>query len=121
MYLATINRPRQILYFIFGGQVTAQELKKGQDEVAHLLNDLGPGIKVATDLSGLESIEPACAAIIGQVMELCDRKGVEMVVRIIPDPSKDIGLNILSLFHYHRLPRAITCANLAEAAKALAL
>jgi hypothetical protein len=43
-----------------------------------------------------------------------------MVVRVIPDPQKDIGLNILSLFHYRRRVRIVTCKTLAEAMKALA-
>jgi hypothetical protein len=44
---------------------------------------------------------------------------VEAVVRVIPDPQKDIGLNILSLFHYRRRVRIVTCATLGEAMKAL--
>jgi len=34
-----------------------------------------------------------------------------MVVRIIPDPRKDIGLNILSRFHYRRGSRFVTLRN----------
>jgi hypothetical protein len=42
-----------------------------------------------------------------------------MVVRVIPDPHKDIGLNILSLFHYRRGVRIVTCETLEEAMRAL--
>jgi hypothetical protein len=45
---------------------------------------------------------------------------VETVVRVIPDPHKDIGLNIMSLFHYRRRVRIITCETLAEALRSLA-
>jgi len=45
--------------------------------------------------------------------------GVELVVRVIPDPHKDIGFNILSLFHYRRRVRIVTCPTLEEAMKAL--
>ena len=41
--------------------------------------------------------------------------GVAEVVRVIPDPQKDIGLNILSVFHYSRRVRIVTCESLAEA------
>jgi hypothetical protein len=37
---------------------------------------------------------------------------------VIPDPSKDIGLKILALFHYADLPRTVMCANMVEAANA---
>jgi hypothetical protein len=53
-------------------------------------------------------------------MDLCNKHGIEMVVRVIPDPQKDIGLNILSLFHYRRRVRIVTCKTLAEAMRALA-
>jgi hypothetical protein len=36
-------------------------------------------------------------------------------VRVIPDSRKDIGLNIMSLFHYRRGVRIVTCETLAEA------
>jgi hypothetical protein len=42
------------------------------------------------------------------------------VVRVIPDPQKDIGLNILSLFHYRKRVRIVTCETLDEARKVLA-
>jgi hypothetical protein len=57
---------------------------------------------------------------IRRIMDLCNQRGVAMVVRVIPDPQKDIGLNIMSLFHYKRQVRIVTCQNLAQAQRALA-
>jgi hypothetical protein len=54
-------------------------------------------------------------------MELIGRAGVGMVVRVIPDPSKDIGMNILTIFHYPQQLQVVTCQNLAEALQALGL
>jgi hypothetical protein len=52
-------------------------------------------------------------------MDLCNQKGISKIVRIIPDSQKDIGFNILSLFHYrHGIP-IVTCETAAEAMKAL--
>jgi hypothetical protein len=42
-----------------------------------------------------------------------------MVVRVIPDPARDIGLQIMSLFHYGHDVRIVTCATLDEAQRAL--
>ena len=52
-------------------------------------------------------------------MELYRSRGVARVVRIIPDPGKDIGLGILSIFHYPHGLQIITCENRAEALRAL--
>ena len=54
-------------------------------------------------------------------MKLIDQSGVGMVVRVIPDPKKDIGLNILTIFHYRNQPRFVTCEKMTEAAEVLAL
>ena len=54
-------------------------------------------------------------------MELLDRNGVELVVRVIPDSTKDIGLNILMIFHYKKQPRVVTCSKMTEAARILSL
>ena len=48
-------------------------------------------------------------------MDLLVEKQVGTVVRVVPDPRKDIGLNILSRFHYGPEVRLITCEALAAA------
>jgi hypothetical protein len=62
-----------------------------------------------------------CQAEIGLQMEAFDRAGVSLVVRVIPDETKDIGLNILTIFHYQNQPQVATCRSLTEAAGILAL
>jgi len=121
MFLATINKPRQLLYLSFIQQVKVEELQQARENVIMLLADLTSGFRLLTDLGRLDSMDVNCAAEIGKMMELCDEQGVALVVRVIPDHAKDIGLNILSLFHYHHAPRAVTCSNMVEAAKILSL
>jgi hypothetical protein len=53
-------------------------------------------------------------------MDLGDKKGVALVVRVVSEPHKDIGFNILSLFHYTRDVVIVTCCNRDEAERALA-
>jgi hypothetical protein len=62
-----------------------------------------------------------CVEQLGKTMELLDRHGVELVARVIPDPTKDIGLSILTVFHYRRPPRTVICQTMEEAARALQL
>jgi hypothetical protein len=86
-----------------------------------LVADLGPGFRLLTDLSRLESMDLDCAKELGAFMEFIDRSGVSLVVRVIPDPKKDIGLNILTIFHYRHHPRFVSCAKMSLAAKHLSL
>jgi hypothetical protein len=121
MFLATINKSKQLLHLSLIGAVTAEEMAKGRQDVAALLADLSPGFHLLTDLGRLDSLSVDCAVEIGKVMEVCDKKGVGSVLRVIPDPRKDIGMNILAQFHYQHRPPTITCATMLEAVKALNL
>ena len=62
-----------------------------------------------------------CTAELGRQMELIGKSGVGLVVRVIPDPSKDIGMKILTLFHYPQQLQVITCQSVTGAVKALGL
>jgi hypothetical protein len=86
-----------------------------------LLADLPTGFKMLVDLDRLESMDTDCVDELGKIMELLDQRGLEQVVRVIPDPAKDIGLNILARFHYHNNPRITNCETMIEAAKLLEL
>jgi hypothetical protein len=49
-------------------------------------------------------------------MESCADKGVALLVRVLPaDPSRDIGLGIISPFHYPPDIPIVTCATMEEA------
>jgi len=98
-----------------------ESVQRGLEEVTTLLADLPSGFHLLVDLGRLESMDTDCVVEIGKVMELFDKKGVGLIVRVIPDPAKDIGLNILSLFHYRREIQIVTCETLTEAKQALAV
>jgi hypothetical protein len=83
------------------------------------MNDLKPGFLLVTDLSNLESMEASCAPELGAIMDLCSAKGMLTVVRVIPDPNKDIGFDLISLFHLHPPVKTQTHESLAEAIKSL--
>ena len=121
MLLVTSNQSKQLLYLNFVGTVRPEEFSSGRADLTAQLAGLSPGFRYLVDLTHLEFMGVDCMAELGRMMELIGQAGVGMVVRVIPDPSKDIGMNILTIFHYpHRL-RVITCENLAEAVKALGL
>jgi hypothetical protein len=77
------------------------------------------GFRLLADLTGLQSMDIACAPHIESAMDLCNGKGVSDVVRIIPDPRKDIGMQIMSYFHYGGDVRIVTCESAEEASDLL--
>jgi hypothetical protein len=121
MVLAATNKPKGLLYLAFIGKVRAGELEKRREEVFRLLEDLPAGFRLLSDLSSLECMDTACQAEVSRTMELLDEKGVSLVVRVIPEPHKDIGFGILAAFHYGPHVRSISCSTMEEAAKALSL
>ena len=121
MFLAMANQSKGLLHLSFIQHVTAEELMRGQAEVTALLAELPAGFRVLTDLGRLESMDPACAKEIGKLMDLLLQRGVGSVVRVIPDPRKDIGFTILGWFHYGREVQPQTCETMVEAAKLLSL
>ena len=120
MYQAEVDKGRNLLKVSYAQQVTVEEAKRWAEELGLMLRELRPGFRVLADLSGLESMDLGCVPHIKTMMKLCDKKGVAMVARVIPDPRKDIGLNILSLFHYDRRVQIVTCETMDEALSALA-
>lgn len=120
MFKLEADKGKNLLKISYSQHVGPEDTKRVADGIPTLLADLRPGFRLLTDLSGLESMDLACVPYVKRLMDLCNKKGVEMVVRVIPDPHKDIGLNILSLFHYRHRVRIVTCETMVEALEALA-
>jgi hypothetical protein len=121
MFLVTTNKKQRLLCMNYVQHVLPAELTQARGDVKSLLADLPPGFRLLADFSQLESMDAECDAEIGRTMELLDQSGVGLIVRVIPDPAKDIGMNILAIFHYPHHPRIITCETLAEALRKLSL
>ncbi len=120
MFQVKADPSKNLLRIVFGRQVGADEAKRCAEEVRGQLAQLQPGFRLLTDLSELDSMDVNCAPHIKRTMDYCNRKGVGTVARVIPDPRKDIGLNIMSLFHYRRGIPIATCKTLDEAEQMLA-
>ena len=101
--------------------VRPEDFQSSREDVTTQLAGLAPGFHYLVDLTHLVSMELACMTELGRLMDLIGQAGVGLVVRVIPDPSKDIGMNILTIFHYPPQLQVVTCQNLAEAVKALGL
>src|SRR5438067_12452228 len=102
-----------VLTMSFAQHVNAKEMSRCLEKVIHLLEDMQPGFRLLTDLSGLDSMDEDCAHDLGAMMELCDKKGVKAVLQVIPHPEKDIGFTLLSYFHYGEDVEVMTYETLA--------
>jgi hypothetical protein len=114
-----VDEPKCLLMIRYRGRVTAEETEEGLDDVRAGLAKLKSGFRLLADLTDLEKMDVVCAPFIDTAMDLCNEKGASMVVRVIPDPHRDIGLQIMSIFHYGGDVQILTCQTLAEAEEIL--
>jgi hypothetical protein len=115
-----VDQPNNLLVIRYHGAVATNDLERGLDEVRAALDKLSTGFRLLGDLTDLQSMEISCAPFLEKIMDLCNEKGVSTVVRVIPDPHRDIGLQIMSIFHYGGDVTIVTCQTLDEAAELLA-
>ena len=115
MFTVTLNQAENLLTVSYRGRVTLDETGLCQEEVKLALTVLEPDFRLIVDLTGLESMDLSCSPCLASIMERCNAAGVAEVLRIIPDPTRDIGLQILSFFHYGNDVYVHTCGSLAEA------
>lgn len=99
--------------------VSVDEMRECAEELRALITDVRPGFRLLADLTGLESMDHTGASYIAATMDLVAAKQVALIVRVIPDPRKDIGLNILSYFHYGPEVRIETYQSLRDALESL--
>jgi hypothetical protein len=117
MFQNELDISQRLLTIRWAGDATVDEARFCLENLRSLLTDIQPGFRLFADLSRLLSMPTAAAPYIGQIMESCSEKGVELVVRLLPaEPGKDIGFAIMSRFHYAPDIRIVTCQTMEEAA-----
>jgi anti-anti-sigma regulatory factor len=119
MYSIEIDRSKRLLVISALKQVTAEQAKLAAKQVRELVRDVAPGFRVLADFRWLESMDSAAAPHVAQIMDTVAEKGVASVTRVMPDPHKDIGLNILSQFHYGPEIQIAAFETLADALQSL--
>ena len=114
-----VDEPKRLLVIRYRGVVRAEETDKGLEQIRNGLAKMQSGFRLLADLTELQSMDVGCAPFIEKAMDMCNEKGASMVVRVIPDPQRDIGLQIMSIFHYRGDVRILTCETLTQAAELL--
>lgn len=121
MYAIEIDGSKRLLVISASQRVTAEQAKLAAQRVRELLHDVAPGFRVLADFRWLDSMDSAAARHIAEIMDALAEKGVASVTRVMPDPHKDIGLNILSQFHYGPEIQIATFQTLADALQSMAV
>ena len=120
MYAVELDRSKRLLVISALQRVTAEEAKLASQRVRELVRDIDPGFRVLADFRWLDSMDSAAARHVAEIMDALAEKGVASVARVMPDPHKDIGLNILSQFHYGPEIKIATFETLADAMQSIA-
>ena len=120
MYAVELDRSKRLLVISAAQRVPAREVKAVAQRVRELLRDVAPGFHVLADFRWLESMDPAAAQHLAEIMDALAEKEVASVTRVFSDPHKDIGLNILSPFHYGADVAITTFQTLADAVQSIA-
>lgn len=120
MLKADLDKSKNLLQVVATHRVTVEDTGRWRERLGQLLPDMRPGFRILVDFSPMDSMDLDCMPDIDWSMETLDKAGISKVVRILPDPSKDIGLNIMSHFHFRRSVSLVTCKSMEEALKALA-
>lgn len=119
MILVTSSISAQLMVVAYIGQVRANEFRGDRQTFGGQLGGMKAGFTLLTDFSHLTAMDSDCAPEIGRWMELVGKSGIGRVIRVIPDPTKDIGMSILSAFHYPPQAQSLTCRNMIEAGEEL--
>ena len=120
MYALELDRSKRLLVITAAQRVTAEDANLAAQRIRKLLQDVAPGFRVLADFRWLESMDSAAARHIAEIMDALAEKNVASVTRVMPDPHKDIGLNILSQFHYGANVKIATFETLADALQNIA-
>lgn len=119
MYSVELDRTKHLLVISASQRVTAEQAKLAAESVRQLLQHVAPGFRLLADFRWLDSMDSAAARHIADIMDALAEKGVASVTRVMPDPHKDIGLNILSQFHYGPKIQIATFQTLADALQSM--
>jgi anti-anti-sigma regulatory factor len=119
MFLVETDRSKRLLVISVARHMSAEEAQQAAQQVRETLENFAPGFRALTDFRWLDSMDSSAATHIAEIMDAIAKKQVGLVIRVVPDPHKDIGLNILSQFHYGPEVQIVTFETLADAVQSL--
>jgi hypothetical protein len=119
IFEANVDGARNLVRTRFFGDITAAGMQEAVAKIEALLPNLKPGFSVFADFRDVVSMGLDCVPPLTKIMDLCREHGTGMIVRRLPEPARDIGINILSVVHYRGKVRTVTVDTVEEAEQAL--
>ena len=119
MIKVSYDRERNAVIIEFAGKINIAEAERSYPEIQKVVSKAGKGFKLLTDLTLVEVMESEVQATIKKTMDFLNKQGVTEIMRVVPAPEKDLGFNILSLFHYSKKVRFLTLNSREEAEERL--
>lgn len=119
MYLLEIDRLHNRIHITLSGRFDAPQSKALLREMQSRSEELQADAHLLCDLTALTEFDPKARPYFRNLMDLCNATGIRKIVRVIPDPSDNFGLTLMSYFHYDASVAVITCSSFSEALKHL--
>lgn len=119
MYLLEIDREHNRIHITLSERFDELQAKALLDELGQRLAELEQDFQVLCDLTTLAEFDQSARVHFRDVMDLCNKSGVQKIIRIIPNPLDNFGLTVMSYFHYDGNVQVLTCKSFNEALKHL--
>lgn len=119
MVLVELNREKNLLHITVSQSFDKKSGEECLASVKSCIKDLKPGFMLLTDLRDVRSVDLSVTPYVKETMEIFNKNKVSKVVRILPEPAEDFGLNIMSIFHYDSKIPIVSCKTFEEACKHL--
>lgn len=116
----TIDTARNLARSRFSGKLTAVEMRAAAAEIESTVQKLKPNFTAFADFGAVTSMDLDCTPYLTKIMDILRAHGMGLVVRILPEPANDIGINLLSIVHYRGAIKTVTVETLDEAERVLA-
>ena len=117
MHKISFNKTSNIISIKIESSFDLQQAEQLHVEIERIIPEVKKGFTVLTDLTSLQKMDLESRESIAKYMKLFNECGVAEIIRIVPDMTKDLGFNIMSLFHYSRDIKIRTFGSLEEASK----
>ncbi len=108
MIKVSYNKEHNAIVIEFIGEVDAAQGEQQILDIKKAIPKDKKGFTLLVDLTLVEKMDPKVKGSIKKAMDLLNVNGVTKIFRVIPNPEKDIGLNIMSFFHYSPTVKIVT-------------
>lgn len=119
MIKASYDQEYNTLIIEFEGKIDAAQGASFYLEVQSIVPKDRKGFKILTDFTSIQQMNSDIKEAVKKTMDFFNREGVREIIRVIPNPEKDIGFGIMSAFHYSKDVNIVTVESREEAQQLL--